>query len=219
MSNEKKLADILRKSHLFSVLSDAEAVSLVNDSRAATVKYRSGESIYTDTSYKKALGAVITGGLSVYRLGNGNRVLLNRISEGGIFGAASLFGADGLYVTEIIAERDSEILFLPSEILCELITENGAFALSYIEFLSDRIRFLNRRISELSAGGSERRLAKYLLSRTEEQPISMTELASFLGIGRASLYRIIDAFTEKGLIVKNGRSITVTDRTALSELT
>lgn len=218
MSNEKNLADILRKSHLFSVLSDAEAVSLVNDSRTATVKYRSGESIYTDTSYKKALGAVITGGLSVYRLGNGN-VLLNRISEGGIFGAASLFGADGLYVTEIIAERDSEILFLPSEILCELITENGAFALSYIEFLSDRIRFLNRRISELSAGGSERRLAKYLLSRTEEQPISMTELASFLGIGRASLYRIIDAFTEKGLIVKNGRSITVTDRTALSELT
>ena len=123
-----------------------------------------------------------------------------------------------MYVTEITAEKDSVIFFVPSEVLGSLITENGEFALSYIGFLTDRIRFLNRRISELSAGGAERKLAKYLLERDSDKPVSMTELASFLGIGRASLYRIIDGFTGNGFIEKNGRTIAVLDRDALCRL-
>ena len=218
MSDERNVADVLKSTRLFSVLGDEEITGLVSDSRTAVAKYRAGESIYSDTGYKKALGAVITGSLSVYRSGNGSRVLLNRIPAGGIFGAASLFGADGLYVTEIRADRDCEIFFVPSEVLSRLITENGGFALSYVGFLTDRIRFLNHRISGLSAGGAERRLAKYLLGHDGGKSISMTELASFLGIGRASLYRIIDGFTENGLIEKSGRTIVILDRDALEKL-
>lgn len=218
MSDEKSIAAVLKRSKLFSALGDGELSSLIRDSRTAEVSYTAGESIYSDTSYKKALGAVITGCLSVYRPGNGSRVLLNRIPAGGVFGAASLFGAEGMYVTEITAEKDSVIFFVPSEVLGRLITENGEFALSYIGFLTDRIRFLNRRISELSAGGAERKLAKYLLERDSDKPVSMTELASFLGIGRASLYRIIDGFTGNGFIEKNGRNIAVLDRDALCRL-
>ena len=212
MSDEKSIAAVLKRSKLFSTLGDGELSSLIRDSRTAEVSYTAGESIYSDTSYKKALGAVINGCLSVYRPGNGSRVLLNRIPAGGVFGAASLF------VTEITAEKDSVIFFVPSEVLGRLITENGEFALSYIGFLTDRIRFLNRRISELSAGGAERKLAKYLLERDSDKPVSMTELASFLGIGRASLYRIIDGFTGNGFIEKNGRTIAVLDRDALCRL-
>ena len=168
MSDEKSIAAVLKRSKLFSTLGDGELSSLIRDSRTAEVSYTAGESIYSDTSYKKALGAVINGCLSVYRPGNGSRVLLNRIPAGGVFGAASLFGAEGMYVTEITAEKDSVIFFVPSEVLGRLITENGEFALSYIGFLTDRIRFLNRRISELSAGGAERKLAKYLLERDSE---------------------------------------------------
>ena len=219
MSDEKSIAAVLKKSKLFSVLGEEELLSLIRDGRTADIRYPAGESIYTDKSYKKALGAVITGSLSVYRPGNGSRVLLNRIPAGGVFGAASLFGAEGMYVTEITAEKDSVIFFVPSEVLSRLITENGGFALSYIGFLTDRIRFLNRRISELSAGGAERKFAKYLLERDSDKPVSMTELASFLGIGRASLYRIIDGFTENGIIEKNGRTIAVLDRDALCRLT
>ena len=213
MSDEKSIAAVLKRSKLFSTLGDGELSSLIRDSRTAEVSYTAGESIYSDTSYKKALGAVINGCLSVYRPGNGSRVLLNRIPAGGVFGAASLFGAEGMYVTEITAEKDSVIFFVPSEVLGRLITENGEFALSYIGFLTDRIRFLNRRIS-----GAERKLAKYLLERDSDKPVSMTELASFLGIGRASLYRIIDGFTGNGFIEKNGRTIAVLDRDALCRL-
>lgn len=219
MSDEKSIAAVLKKSKLFSVLGEEELLSLIRDSQTVDIGYPAGESIYTDKSYKKALGAVITGSLSVYRPGNGSRVLLNRIPAGGVFGAASLFGAEGMYVTEIVAEKDSVIFFVPSEVISRLITENGEFALSYIGFLTDRIRFLNRRISELSAGCAERKFAKYLLERDGDKPVSMTELASFLGIGRASLYRIIDGFTENGIIEKNGRTIAVLDRDALCRLT
>lgn len=125
MSDEKSIAAVLKRSKLFSTLGDGELSSLIRDSRTAEVSYTAGESIYSDTSYKKALGAVINGCLSVYRPGNGSRVLLNRIPAGGVFGAASLFGAEGMYVTEITAEKDSVIFFVPSEVLGRLITENG----------------------------------------------------------------------------------------------
>ena len=90
MSDEKSIAAVLKRSKLFSTLGDGELSSLIRDSRTAEVSYTAGESIYSDTSYKKALGAVINGCLSVYRPGNGSRVLLNRIPAGGVFGAASL---------------------------------------------------------------------------------------------------------------------------------
>ncbi len=46
----------------------------------------------------------------------------------------------------------------------------------------------------------------------------MKQLASFLGIGRASLYRMIDSFTENGLIEKDGKEIIIKNPEALKKL-
>lgn len=218
MIDKNAIIDVLEKSLLFEKLNKRELQKIVVDNRSSFVKYSPGESIYNDKSFKKALGAVISGSVSVYRTGNGSRVLLNKIEPTGIFGAASLFGADGPYVTEITAITESEIFFIPAELCEEIICENSVFALAYITFLSDRIRFLNRRISELSASGTERKFAKYLLDCKENPSPNMKQLASFLGIGRASLYRLIDSFSESGLIEKNGKILTIKDHEGLKKL-
>lgn len=218
MTDKNKISDILKKNQLFKGLSKKELQSIVSDNRSSLVKYSPREVIYTDKSFKKALGAVISGSVSVFRVGNGSRVLLNKIDETGIFGAASLFGAEEQFVTEITALTESEIFFVPAELCEEIISQNSTFALSYIRFLSDRIRFLNRRISELSASGTERKFAKYLLDCKETPSPNMKQLASFLGIGRASLYRLIDSFSEDGLIQKNGKNLIIKDYEGLKKL-
>ncbi len=218
MPDKNRIVCLLKESFLFGVLTEGELQEIVTDGRSSAAVYHAGESIYTDKSFKKALGTVISARVSIYRAGNGSRVLLNKIEAGGIFGAASLFGASDLYVTGIFAETDAEIFFVSGELFEEIVSANSAFALAYIRFLSDRIRFLNRRISELSASGAERRFAKYLSECKKNPAPNMKQLASFLGIGRASLYRMIDSFTENGLIEKDGKEIIIKNPEALKKL-
>ena len=92
------------------------------------------------------------------------------------------------------------------------------FLYHYLDFLSGRIRFLNRKIGYLTAGSAERRLALYLASFQKQELVlkdSISSLSELLDIGRASLYRAFDALEEQGLIRREGRSILVPDLKAL----
>ena len=96
--------------------------------------------------------------------------------------------------------------------LCEaLLRDNPDFSMAYIRFLSDRIRFLNKRLAELSAPAVEQRLAKYLSECDGRVSPNMVALASSLGIGRASLYRMLDDFIRRGLIRKENHDILILD--------
>lgn len=68
-----------------------------------------------------------------------------------MFGAAALFGKDSGYVSTVISKTASDVLFVSESKVKELITSDSQVALAYISFLSDRIRFLNRKISAFTA--------------------------------------------------------------------
>ena len=91
---------------------------------------------------------------------------------------------------------------------------HGELALAYIRYLSGRIHFLQRRIDALAEGPAEEKLASFLLSAARpdgkngwvfEAP-SLTRLASSLSVGRATLYRALDAFEQSGIIQREGRT-------------
>ena len=85
---------------------------------------------------------------------------------------------------------------------------------NYVRFLSDRIRFLNRRLATLTAGQTDGKLWRFLLAYKGEDgtvhlPGGMTELAERLNMGRSSLYRSLDALTEAGRIERDGKTIRI----------
>ena len=89
---------------------------------------------------------------------------------------------------------------------------SDTFRKNYIGFLSDRIRFLNRKITYLTAGNAERRLALYLISfGTDHVELSesISALSDLLNLGRASIYRAFDKLAEDGYLEKQGRHITL----------
>ena len=77
-------------------------------------------------------------------------------------------------------------------------------------------------IYTLTAGSAERRLAVFLLDYEQDgvfiPPCPMNRLAELLGIGRASLYRAIDALCAEGLIEKQGKNIHLRNKDALLRL-
>ncbi len=218
MSEKETLCELIKKHPLFSPLTEEEIIRQILSNQVTTVNYSANEKIYTNRNFKKAIGLVLSGKIKIFRQGNGSQVLINTLQSGSIFGVAALFGAKDVFVTEIISSTVSSVLFISAEACEHLIRTNSGFAFSYISFLSDRIRFLNKRISELSASNTERKFAKYLSESENSPALTMKQLASFLGIGRATLYRMIDSFSEDGLIAKDGKNIIVLDKKKLEKL-
>ena len=187
---------------------------IVGDERAEWLNFSKNEIIYGYDSYKKSLGIILKGKVSV-RKDRTSNVLINTLENGDIFGGAALFSKYDRFIGTLRAETDSDILFIPENLMEEIIVKSPESAVSYIKYLSESLMFLNNRLDVFTAGGAEERTLEYIRknSRTDENGrtvadgMSMTELSEYLAVGRATLYRILDEFQRNGIIQRDGRKI------------
>ena len=177
------------------------------------VHYRRGQVVYTTDTFRRAIGLIRRGQVIVRSSGEAaHSVVINRLGEGEIFGVAALFDSEqDAYVTEITADGDTAVQFVPQELVSQLLMEFPVIGERYIRFLSGRIRFLNRKLSALTLGNTESRVYHYLLAHQDENgiiclPDTMTELANTLNMGRSSLYRSLDTLLQNGIVVKTGKT-------------
>jgi CRP-like cAMP-binding protein len=109
-------------------------------------KYMPGEIIYEPSRFEHSLGVILTGSAKIATADGIKNVILRTLGAGSVFGAASLFGDDNKYVTQITAKGTTTAAFFTQTAINEIITADRAAALNYINFLSDRIRFCKRRV-------------------------------------------------------------------------
>ena len=170
--------------------------------------YCKDEPIYTKHMAQKALALVLNGHVRVWQ----GRVVMNDLLVGDVFGVAALFGSDEEYPSTVTAETDCDILFIPQETVVRWMASVPRVAENYVRFLSDRIRFLNLRLSTLTAGQADGKLWRWLLAHRDENGVvtvtnGMSELAERLDMGRSSLYRSLDALTALGRIRRERKKI------------
>lgn len=172
--------------------------------------YGKGEQIYTPMHSRRALAMVLEGHVRVWQ----GRVPMNDLLPGDVFGVAALFGTDEAYPSTVVAESDCRILYIPQETVVRWMKEVPTVAQNYVGFLSDRIRFLNRRLSTLTAGQTDGKLWRYLLAHRDANGMvtltdGMGELAERLDMSRSSLYRSLDSLTQMGKIRRQRRTIII----------
>ncbi len=177
---------------------------------AEETTFEKGAVIYSSDHAARALALVLSGTVRVYH----GRVVMNDLRAGGVFGAAALFGAGDPYPTTVTAHTACRILFLPQQTVSRWMAEVPRVGENYIRFLSDRIRFLNRRLSTLTAGDTDNKLWHYLLAHRDERGTvrldgGMTALAETLDMSRSSLYRGLDALADTGKIHRRGKHIDI----------
>lgn len=210
--------EALERCILFENASDKTKNQILNDTRTVFEVIETGQCIFIENSgAEQTLCILAEGTLTVFREHNGSRVLLNEIKAPGIVGAASLFGEKSFYHTTVKAKKRCQVLLLQQSQMNELIKSDGEFAMNYIRFLSDRIRFLNKRIASFTSGDAVSRLSVYLLNRQIDGKceISRARLATELDIGRASLYRALDTLTQQGIVETDGKTIIILDEEKL----
>lgn len=211
----------LRRHTLFENVDFNLLSSFLSGNGIHTESFKSGEEIYSPKRKEKFLGFMLNGEASVYSSDENRSVLLRKLEEGDTFGVSNLFDENVEFVSIIVAKRSSQILFFTASSIEKLLSESGEFRMSYIKFLSQRICFLNQKIFCFTAGSPERRLAVFLCSQCENGRLDVTlnanSLSEMLNVGRASLYRAFEKLTSEGLIAKDGKSITVLDKSGLEK--
>ena len=195
---------------LFEGLSDNE-VELAKCYFENPVSFLKGDELYK-LGY---IGILLEGRATVKRNhSDGASISVRNIAAGELFGSVSIFGdwKDGL--SSITAQSKGLICYICEEKFKALLFDFPQVSLNYIAFLSDRLRFLNTNLDIFTANSTESKLYKFLSSLADEQghvnlSISMSELAHRLNVGRSSLYRDIDALSQKGLITRENNTFII----------
>ena len=197
---------------LFKGLSITEKTAIA-DSFNKTVNFKKGDVIYSKELFKNAIGYVVKGKAAAVT-NNDNNIHMRTFEKGACFGAAAIFGGSGFYVSTITALTDIELLFITEDELKSIFLKFPKTATNYIEFLSDKIRFLNTKLSVISCQSAEDTVLKYLslAVSAEDNTVTlkgMSLLASSLGLSRATLYRSLDSLEASGKILRENNKIKV----------
>ncbi len=206
--------EICKKIFLFKGLEDDEISEILKRDGCTTESFRNGDVIYSEDYYKRSLGIIKSGTVTVYSRKDAKKNVLRKMKSADVFGAASLFCNNDEYVSEITATSDVTVLFLSQQIITE-ITKDHRIALNYITFLSDRIRFLNEKISCFTASTSAEKLYSFMLSLPSDgdgiitADCSWKELSNRLDMGRATLYRALDELESSGRIERIEKNIKI----------
>jgi len=216
INKQNKYCLLLAQSFLFSKIDFAAVSATFQSEGCSCMEFEPGEKIYTRNSFAKSLGIVLSGELKALKPA-GTSLVLNTFYSGGVFGVAGLFNDARQYVSEVVAVKRSRVLFLPQALLHGLFEQNTQIAENYIGYLSTRICFLNSRIDNFIGGTAECRLANFILSLSAQRenslvfklPCTLTQLSNTLNIGRASLYRAIEALSRESIIERSGKNITI----------
>ena len=199
----------------------ARAAALLASPDVRTAEFADGGVIFADGT-PAALGVLVRGGAEIIRAGAGGEVLLRTLGAGDVFGAATLFGRESAG-TQVRARGGACAVFLGRAAVEAVFAADPRTAIGYIAFLSEKIGFLNARLSTFTAESAEARLAGSILRAAAGRDafvsaLPLSRLAELLGLGRASLYRAFDALCAAGAIEKKQKNITIKDRAYLTRV-
>ena len=211
--------EILRKTTIFKNMS-ARTEAVLADLPEAL--FSSGDRIVDAQNFEsfRGLGVLLSGKACVFGKNREKEVLLNRLNEADVFGAATVFFSEREAVSTVTAKTKAKVLFIERALLEKIMENDFAVASAYIAFLSERVYFLNRKIIGFTAKSADCALADYVLRAADENgflSVNMSRIASTLDIGRTTLYRVLDVLREEGSLAYDGKKMQILDRSLLEQ--
>ena len=206
---------------LFDGLDESLVSAILSDPACETRTFEKGEIIFDPCHFSRRIGVIQEGSARVMSRPSGG-VTIRVLTKDMCFGVASQYNDADTYVSCIVADEPCRVLFLPQEVLQAHIRTSPTLAENYIRFLTGRIRYLNALIDAYSSPTVEAKLARYLVAYAQgndrAMAVGMSELSRILGVGRAPLYRAMDAFSARGWIRREGKTVTILDESSLRSI-
>ena len=209
---------------LFEGISDTVIDEILNSPAVELRSFPRNETIYSPTEYEKKLGFVVSGKCDVKIIKNDSPpTVLNTLGERDAFGVLAVFSECEEYPTEIIAAKNSDVLFISKDGALNLVKQYPEIAMNVIRFLSGRIGYLNKQLATFSGTRVEHRLASFLFrlyqKHGEEFDFNCKKTSEAINAGRASVYRALDILSTDGIITYSAKQIKIINPSKLKENT
>jgi len=189
-------------------------------------KFAAGEAVFREGEPAAGFFVVLKGKIKVYKLSvSGAEKILHIISEGGSVAEAVLFRGIERYPAFAEALEDAELLYVPSKDFLDLMKRHFDLVLSVLASLSEKLRFFNTLIEDLSLKSASARLAKYLLDMAVsaggdcfELDTKKNDLARRLGIVPETFSRLIRRMSQQHILRVQKKQIRLLNRRKLERL-
>ena len=219
MSKPLDFAALLRVNAFFAGLGAATIEALARLCQRQMLA--AGETLFVKGDEGNALYGIRRGQVSIEtNTVGGDRLTLNVLGAGDLFGEIALF--DGHARTaDAVAAEDTELFVLRRSDFLVYLARDSSVAIRVIELLCQRIRWVSDRMEEAALLPLEVRLARRLVMLAQdfgsEILISQERLASYVGAARETVNRQLQIWRRAGIIDLGRGRIDVLDRERLEK--
>lgn len=185
--------------------------------------FRKGSPVPGRLEGRPAIGVVVQGRVQVYSTCvDGTSVNISTLRPGESFGISNIFSGEE-HATVLLCDRSTAVAYITRDRFMELLQADPAITIRYAVLCNRKLQYLTRKIEFLTMPTCRARLCGYLLkNRGEDDQVrlegSKEQLASVLGVSRASLFRELRHLAEQGYISAQGKVIRIGDVPALELL-
>lgn len=205
------MIDIIITNALFKNCSKDRIDSLMKSIKSKRQTFEKNTVANNTFSNEKQIMFILTGSAKVEMIqDDGSSTFLKRLKPGDVFGVLSIFNEKNKYPTHIVFEESSQVLCILEEEVLKLIRMDETILKNYLTFFNGQVQYLLDRIAIFSLLSAEERFMEYIIqsekSDKKERPtMTKVELSEYLGISRATLYRVIGNLENQGIIEYDGK--------------
>lgn len=205
--------------NLFKSVPKEDLESLIKSLNGRRTNFKKDMTILFNLNNTFEVGIVLSGHASIIRIDyNGNRTIVSDLKANDLFG-----GCFSDYMKEemsVVADEDTEVLFVDYDRLLGLSGKNNTYHLvlieNMIEILMKKINACNRRIEILNKRSIRDKLLEFFHMLEKEQmtstillPFNYTVLADYLAVDRSAMMRELKNLKDEEIIQTNGKKLTL----------
>jgi CRP/FNR family transcriptional regulator, dissimilatory nitrate respiration regulator len=217
----REWTEVLKKSMLFRGINHESLNTMLECLKPRIQRCKQREIVALSGSPFRGIGIVASGSVALTKeTYYGNRIILNILNAGEIFGEMVAFSDNNVWPVTVITQEDSSLLFLPPDKILgtcsNVCTSHSTLIMNMLNILSNRALMLNKKMEYLSAKSIRSRVTNYLLDIYRISgdtaftiPMKRHELADYLSIPRPSLSREMGLMRDDGIIEFDGSSVKI----------
>lgn len=206
----EKYLSVLEKCRIFKGMEKEEIIGVLGALSAVKKKYPKNSFVFLPDEKMKETGIVLDGSILIVKEDFwGNRAIIDKTEAGGIFGEAFCFSEQNADSVGVIANEDSEILFVDIKKLCSEKTDHISITIlnNMLSVMADKTIILNRKIEHIVKRTTGEKLLSYLSEQAAQNgknefdiPFNRQELADFLAVDRSAMSSELSKLKSEGII-------------------
>lgn len=217
--------EVLKQSPLFRGITIDEIEVLINTESHVLREYGKGQTIVWRGDRCDNLMIILTGCVRGEMSDYSGKVLkIEDMRPPQALAPAFLFGENNDFPVNVVATEFSSILILPRTSVLAIMQKSRIFLTNFLNFMSNRAKFLSDRIWLLSFKTLREKISQYLLEQSKGEDVvelsgSQQELADYFGVARPSFARTLGEMQAEGLILVDRRTVRLLKRDSLIYIT